>query len=79
MVVRYASVMGGKRDARAIGDYMTAAEVAALLGVSPGRVRQLTMEGRLSAAPAIAGRRFYRRDDVERFARGRSGRPVRKG
>lgn len=51
---------------------MTAAEVAALLGVTPGRVRQLTMEGKLRAEPPIAGRRFYRRDEVERFARERA-------
>jgi excisionase family DNA binding protein len=55
-----------------MGDYMTAAEVAAMLGVSPGRVRQFTMEGKLSAEPPIAGRRFYLRKDVERFARERA-------
>ena len=55
-----------------MGDYMTAAEVAAMLGVSPGRVRQFTMEGKLCAEPPIAGRRFYRRKDVERFARERA-------
>ena len=63
-----------------MGDYVTAAEVAALLGVSPGRVRQFTMEGKLSAEPPIAGRRFYRRNDVERFARERAAqaRPTRQ-
>jgi excisionase family DNA binding protein len=63
-----------------MGDYMTAAEVAALLGVSPGRVRQFTMEGKLSAEPPIAGRRFYRRKEVERFARERAAhaRPARQ-
>lgn len=55
-----------------MGDYVTAAEVAAMLGVSPGRVRQLTMEGKLSAEPPIAGRRFYRRREVERLARERA-------
>jgi predicted site-specific integrase-resolvase len=55
-----------------MGDYMTAAEVAAMLSVSPGRVRQFTMEGKLSAEPLIAGRRFYRRKEVERFARERA-------
>ena len=54
-----------------MADFMTAADVAALLGVSPGRVRQFTMEGKLTPEPPIAGRRFYRRNEVERFARER--------
>jgi excisionase family DNA binding protein len=54
------------------GDYLTAAEVAELLGVSSGRVRQLTMEGTLTAEPPIAGRRFYHRKEVERLVRERA-------
>ena len=72
MVLRYASAMARRGSREAMGDFMTAAEVAALLGVSPGRVRQLTIEGKLTAAPPIAGRRFYRRNDVKRFARERA-------
>jgi len=51
-------------------------EVAALLGISTARVRQLRLEGRFPReAQTISGRRLYRRADVLAFkARRQRGR-----
>ena len=51
---------------------MTTAEVAAALRVTPGRVRQLAVAGELEEGLRVAGRRLYKRADVERFKRGRA-------
>lgn len=59
-------------DGRELGDYITAGEVARLLGVSDSRVRQLALAGELVEVGRVAGRRVYRREDVERFRRTRT-------
>ena len=71
------------RDAPAAGDlgqYITSAQAARILGVSMSRVRQFVQEGRLKAYNPVPGRRdnLFKRADVESFAkkpRERTGRP----
>lgn len=46
-------------------------DVARILRLSTSRVIQLDREGRLRALRDSAGRRLYRRRDVEAFAAGR--------
>ncbi len=45
--------------------WLTTEEVAGRLGVSPGRVRQLTAQGRIRAIPRKAN--YYREAEVEKF------------
>ncbi|MBT9153050.1 MAG: hypothetical protein DDT35_01277 [Firmicutes bacterium] len=53
--------------------FVTVAEAAEILGVTPGRVRQFVMTGRLLPAERVgrfgAGLCLFRRHDVERFGR----------
>ena len=65
---------------------MTTAEAARILGVTPGRVRQLVMAGRLHPALRLARALLLRRDEVEALAasrlprgRPRAPRPAREG
>jgi hypothetical protein len=61
-------VRGGGRRA---GDLIGAAEAARLLGLSPQRIPQLAEEKKLPFR-WIAGRRVYKRADVEAFKRARA-------
>ncbi len=49
--------------------YLGTAEVAGLLGVTTGRVRQLALAGELVEALRVGGRRLYRATTVQRFQR----------
>lgn len=51
-------------------EFLSTQDVARLLGVSDGRVRQL--DARLEPARTPNGRRVYRRDIVEKHARERA-------
>jgi hypothetical protein len=54
------------------------AELAELLGVTPGRVRQLRAAGKLPAPWAVlASGPVWRREDAERYAARRRTRPGR--
>lgn len=49
-------------------DFLTKADVARILGVTPDRVRQLANTGRLKVAQRTPGGvRLFRAADVERF------------
>src|SRR5438477_4668963 len=52
--------------------YMTTGDVAAYLGVSAGRVRQLVMTKALRPGPRIRNRRVFKRTEVERYKRARA-------
>jgi excisionase family DNA binding protein len=55
-------------------------DAARLIGVSAQRIRQLHLEGRLPALRDSAGRRLFRRKDVERLRREREqARAARSG
>lgn len=53
----------------AIGTLMTTEEVAKRLGVSPGRVRQFNVEGRLPHDRKVGPLLFFDREIVEAFAK----------
>lgn len=57
---------------RAAVDYVTAGDVAKLLGLSVGRVRQLAIDGTLVEAFRAGGHRLYDRHVVETYARTRA-------
>jgi excisionase family DNA binding protein len=46
-------------------------EAGRRLGISPGRLRDLTAAGRITALRTARGQRLYRLADVERLARER--------
>jgi len=50
-------------------DLLTTTEVAKVLGVSPGRVRQFVMLGRLKPARKYARLSLFDRRAVEKFAK----------
>lgn len=50
-------------------DYLTPAEVAQMLLVSPITVRQWAQRGLIQAEVTVGGHRRFRQDEVERFAR----------
>jgi excisionase family DNA binding protein len=63
----------------AIGEYLSTAETAEAIGVSPGRVRQFAIQGRL-AAKKIGTVLFFKTQDVKDFAKSKRlpGRPKMK-
>lgn len=57
--------------------WLTTRQAAEALEVSPGRIRQFVLEGRLPARKGAAGRDLLiRRDDLEPLRSRRLGRPV---
>jgi excisionase family DNA binding protein len=53
--------------------FLAPKDAARILGLSTSRIIQLDREGRLRALRDSAGRRLYRRRDVEAFAARRRG------
>lgn len=51
----------------AIGNLLTTEEVADVLGVTPGRVRQFVCEQRLSPTDKVGHIWLFARDTVEKF------------
>jgi excisionase family DNA binding protein len=58
-----------------MADKITSAQAAKILGISPGRVRQLVLAGALSSEK-FGRDHLFERMDVERYNRNR--RPIRK-
>jgi excisionase family DNA binding protein len=56
--------------------YLTTAAAAARLGVTPARVRQLVLAGRLRSVK-VGRDHFFRPADVAGYQRGRAGRPAK--
>ena len=54
-------------------------EAARVLGVSPGRVRQLADAGRMPCVRAPSGERLFRREQLEVVANARLSRRLRSG
>ena len=51
--------------------YLSAAEAARQLGVTPGRVRQLIMDGIITDVVKLANRSFLNADQVDAYAQRR--------
>ena len=51
--------------------YLSAAEAAQQLGVTPGRVRQLIMDGIITDVVKLANRSFLNADQVDAYAQKR--------
>jgi hypothetical protein len=64
---------GGHRQA----SYLGTAEVAAVLGVTTARVRQLALAGQLAEKLRVGGRRLYLEADVLYFKSARAKRRTR--
>lgn len=62
-----------------IANFLTSQEVATVLGVTDGRVRQFVTEGRLKPKK-VGSQLFFSRPAVERFAQQKriTGRPKKK-
>jgi excisionase family DNA binding protein len=58
--------------------WLTTREAAGILGVSPGRVRQLALEGRLPFE-RFGQSLAFKRTDLKRFKPRSSGRPSKVG
>lgn len=52
----------------AIGNYLTTEDVAEVLGVTPGRVRQFVVDGRLKPEKKIGQVLFFDAEKVAEFA-----------
>jgi len=59
-----------------MSDHVTVSEAARLLEVSADTIRRWDATGRLPAQRTRSGLRLFRREDIERFAEQRSGRPA---
>jgi excisionase family DNA binding protein len=52
-----------------VGEFLTTAEVAKILGVTDGRVRQFHREERLKSAAKVGIQLLFDRESVEEFSR----------
>ncbi len=61
----------------AIGNYLTTDEVAEILGITPGRVRQIVVDGRLVPDEKIGNANLFTRENIDNFAKleRKNGRP----